>query len=139
MAIVDPHIKIDSSYRVHNEIQSRDLYVKNKDGGDFEGWCWPGKRHDSATSITKKSCLYSFINTIGNDPIKKKIKKISLAFISNVPHSPFGTCHHLGSTGYPDFTNPEMRALWAGMFAYDKYEVSAVDTAVIDTNLHLHK
>lgn len=28
-----------------------------------------------------------------------------------------------GSTGYPDFTNPEMRALWVRMFAYDQYEV----------------
>lgn len=43
MAIVDPHIKIESSYKLHDEIHARDLYVKNKDGGNFEGWCWPGK------------------------------------------------------------------------------------------------
>uniref|UniRef100_A0A8C7ZAV1 Glucosidase II alpha subunit b n=1 Tax=Oryzias sinensis TaxID=183150 RepID=A0A8C7ZAV1_9TELE len=42
VAIVDPHIKIDSNYKIHNEIRSRGFYVKNKDGGDYEGWCWPG-------------------------------------------------------------------------------------------------
>uniref|UniRef100_A0A3B4EFU1 Neutral alpha-glucosidase AB n=1 Tax=Pygocentrus nattereri TaxID=42514 RepID=A0A3B4EFU1_PYGNA len=70
VAIVDPHIKVDSGYKIHSEIRARDLYVKNKDGGDYEGWCWPG------------------------------------------------------NSGYPDFTNPEMRAWWASMFAYDKYEGS---------------
>ncbi|XP_053304771.1 neutral alpha-glucosidase AB isoform X2 [Spea bombifrons] len=42
VAIVDPHIKIDGGYRIHNEIRSHGFYVKNKDGGDYEGWCWPG-------------------------------------------------------------------------------------------------
>ncbi|XP_068596792.1 neutral alpha-glucosidase AB [Brachionichthys hirsutus] len=42
VAIVDPHIKIDSNYKIHNEIRSRGFYIKNKDGGDYEGWCWPG-------------------------------------------------------------------------------------------------
>ncbi|XP_067293753.1 neutral alpha-glucosidase AB isoform X2 [Pseudorasbora parva] len=70
VAIVDPHIRVDSGYKIHNEIRSKDFYVKNKDGGDYEGWCWPG------------------------------------------------------NSGYPDFTNPEMRAWWASMFAYDQYEGS---------------
>uniref|UniRef100_A0A3P8YJ94 Neutral alpha-glucosidase AB n=1 Tax=Esox lucius TaxID=8010 RepID=A0A3P8YJ94_ESOLU len=42
VTIVDPHIKVDSSYKIHSEIRSRGYYVKNKDGGDYEGWCWPG-------------------------------------------------------------------------------------------------
>ncbi|XP_069501286.1 neutral alpha-glucosidase AB isoform X2 [Ambystoma mexicanum] len=42
VTIVDPHIKIDNSYRIHNEIRSRNFYVKTKDGNDYEGWCWPG-------------------------------------------------------------------------------------------------
>ncbi|KAL4660010.1 neutral alpha-glucosidase AB-like isoform X1 [Arapaima gigas] len=42
VAIVDPHIKVDSGYKIHKEIHSKNLYVKNKDGGDYEGWCWPG-------------------------------------------------------------------------------------------------
>ncbi|XP_051957222.1 neutral alpha-glucosidase AB-like [Xyrauchen texanus] len=70
VAIVDPHIKVDSGYKIHNEISSKNFYVKNKDGGDYEGWCWPG------------------------------------------------------NSGYPDFTNPEMRVWWSSMFAYDQYEGS---------------
>ncbi|XP_053575926.1 neutral alpha-glucosidase AB isoform X2 [Bombina bombina] len=42
VAIVDPHIKIDNNYRIHNEIRSRNFFVKTKDGSDYEGWCWPG-------------------------------------------------------------------------------------------------
>lgn len=34
--------------------------------------------------------------------------------------------HLTGNSGYPDFTNPEMRAWWASMFAYDQYEVKAL-------------
>uniref|UniRef100_V9KDE4 Neutral alpha-glucosidase AB n=1 Tax=Callorhinchus milii TaxID=7868 RepID=V9KDE4_CALMI len=70
VSIVDPHIKIDTDYKIHNAIQSKNFYVKTKDGNDYEGWCWPG------------------------------------------------------SAGYPDFTNPEMRAWWSSMFAYDQYEGS---------------
>lgn len=44
VAIVDPHIKVDSDYKIHSEIRSKNLYVKNKDGGDYEGWCWPGAK-----------------------------------------------------------------------------------------------
>ncbi|XP_052868075.1 neutral alpha-glucosidase AB [Anopheles cruzii] len=40
--IIDPHIKRDSGYFFHNECTDMGLYVKNKDGGDYEGWCWPG-------------------------------------------------------------------------------------------------
>jgi len=43
VTIVDPHIKRDSSYYVHNELTSKSLYIKKPDGKtDFEGWCWPG-------------------------------------------------------------------------------------------------
>ncbi|XP_063237643.1 neutral alpha-glucosidase AB [Bacillus rossius redtenbacheri] len=40
--IVDPHIKRDSNYFLHNDAESNGFYVKTKDGKDFEGWCWPG-------------------------------------------------------------------------------------------------
>eukprot|EP00088_Acartia_fossae_P032112 TRINITY_DN3291_c0_g1_i2.p1 TRINITY_DN3291_c0_g1~~TRINITY_DN3291_c0_g1_i2.p1 ORF type:complete len:896 (-),score=202.34 TRINITY_DN3291_c0_g1_i2:157-2844(-) len=42
VTIVDPHIKKDSGYWVHNDLTSKGLYTKNSDGGDYEGWCWPG-------------------------------------------------------------------------------------------------
>ncbi|XP_058161281.1 neutral alpha-glucosidase AB isoform X2 [Dasypus novemcinctus] len=42
VTIVDPHIKVDSGYRVHEELRNQGLYVKTRDGLDYEGWCWPG-------------------------------------------------------------------------------------------------
>jgi len=42
VTIVDPHIKKDQGYWVHTELKSLGLYVKNKEGNDYEGWCWPG-------------------------------------------------------------------------------------------------
>lgn len=43
VAIVDPHIKVDSGYKIHNELTAKNFYVKSKDGRDYEGWCWPGQ------------------------------------------------------------------------------------------------
>ncbi|XP_058442843.1 neutral alpha-glucosidase AB [Malaya genurostris] len=40
--IIDPHIKRDGSYFFHNDCTDRGYYIKNKDGNDYEGWCWPG-------------------------------------------------------------------------------------------------
>lgn len=40
--IIDPHIKRDGSYYFHNDCTDRGYYTKNKDGKDYEGWCWPG-------------------------------------------------------------------------------------------------
>lgn len=37
VTIVDPHIKRDPEYRVFKEAEDRGLYVKNKEGADFDG------------------------------------------------------------------------------------------------------
>mmetsp|Transcript_30849 Transcript_30849/g.69275 ORF Transcript_30849/g.69275 Transcript_30849/m.69275 type:complete len:938 (-) Transcript_30849:398-3211(-) len=42
VTIIDPHLKRDDSYYIHSEATAKGLYVKNKDGGDYDGWCWPG-------------------------------------------------------------------------------------------------
>ncbi|XP_014235159.1 neutral alpha-glucosidase AB isoform X1 [Trichogramma pretiosum] len=42
VVIIDPHIKRDSSYFVHNDATNNGYYVKHRDGKDYEGWCWPG-------------------------------------------------------------------------------------------------
>lgn len=110
MAIVDPHVKIESSFKLHDEIHSQDLYVKNKDGGNFEGWCWPGKKLNNAT-VWKQDRPF----------LARQMGEFLARFHSFLSILPFWHC--LGSTGYPDFTNPEMRDLWAKMFAYDQYEV----------------
>lgn len=42
VTIVDPHIKRDPAYHIHKEATEKHLYIRNKDGADFDGWCWPG-------------------------------------------------------------------------------------------------
>lgn len=42
VVIIDPHIKRDNGYFLHDDATEKGYYVKNKDGNDFEGWCWPG-------------------------------------------------------------------------------------------------
>ncbi|KAF2893060.1 hypothetical protein ILUMI_13106 [Ignelater luminosus] len=42
VVIIDPHIKREGGYFLHEEALANDYYVKNKDGSVYEGWCWPG-------------------------------------------------------------------------------------------------
>ncbi|KAF2021384.1 glycoside hydrolase family 31 protein [Aaosphaeria arxii CBS 175.79] len=42
VVIIDPHIKNTDSYPVIDELKKKDLAVKNKEGNQYEGWCWPG-------------------------------------------------------------------------------------------------
>lgn len=59
---MDPHIKVDSNYKIHNEIRNKGFYIKNKDGGDYEGWCWPGKK--LPTLHHQKMCDNAFVNVL---------------------------------------------------------------------------
>ncbi|CAM9381579.1 unnamed protein product [Pylaiella littoralis] len=43
VTIVDPHMKRDPNYAIHKEATAKGLYIKDKDGNDFDGWCWPGQ------------------------------------------------------------------------------------------------
>lgn len=42
VTIADPHIKVDSAYFLYKEAESNGYFVKNKDGSNYEGHCWPG-------------------------------------------------------------------------------------------------
>ncbi|XP_025103603.1 neutral alpha-glucosidase AB-like isoform X3 [Pomacea canaliculata] len=42
VTIVDPHLKRDDNFKVYAEGRDKGLFVKTKDGQDFDGWCWPG-------------------------------------------------------------------------------------------------
>lgn len=42
VTIVDPHLKVDMGYSVYSEAKNLGFFVKDKDGKDFEGHCWPG-------------------------------------------------------------------------------------------------
>jgi len=45
VTIVDPHIKKDSGYWVYSDLTDKDLWVKTKDGNNYDGWCWPGSSY----------------------------------------------------------------------------------------------
>uniref|UniRef100_A0A8C5IRG5 GANC glucosidase n=1 Tax=Junco hyemalis TaxID=40217 RepID=A0A8C5IRG5_JUNHY len=42
VVIVDPHIKIDPSYTLYAQAKEKGYFVKDRNGKDFEGICWPG-------------------------------------------------------------------------------------------------
>jgi len=42
VTIIDPHIKRDDSYNIYHEAKAKDLFIKNKNGNEYDGWCWPG-------------------------------------------------------------------------------------------------
>ncbi|QQP48932.1 Putative maltase glucoamylase [Caligus rogercresseyi] len=72
VTIVDPHIKKDSDYWVHQELTSLGLYTKNLEGKDYEGWCWPGASYyPDFLNLPPKSTLQNstlWINTVFNGP-----------------------------------------------------------------------
>lgn len=39
IVIIDPHIKREAGYFVHEDATEQGLYVKDKDGKDYEGKC----------------------------------------------------------------------------------------------------
>lgn len=41
--LVDPHLKATSSYFAYKEASDKGLLVKNKDGGEYNDNCWPGR------------------------------------------------------------------------------------------------
>jgi alpha 1,3-glucosidase len=52
VTIIDPHIKRSETYSVHRDAVEKDLYVKNENGTDYEGLCWPG--HSSWLDFSRK-------------------------------------------------------------------------------------
>ena len=42
ITIIDPHIKRDTGYPVFNEGVEQHMFVKTKEGSDYDGFCWSG-------------------------------------------------------------------------------------------------
>lgn len=42
VAIVDPHIKRVEDFYIYKEAKDLGILLKNKDGSEYEGWCWTG-------------------------------------------------------------------------------------------------
>ncbi|PKU36957.1 hypothetical protein llap_12739 [Limosa lapponica baueri] len=51
VVIVDPHIKVDPTYTLYSQAKDKGYFVKDRNGKDFEGICWPGS-----------SCYLDFTN-----------------------------------------------------------------------------
>ncbi|KAF6002954.1 hypothetical protein F1559_001367 [Cyanidiococcus yangmingshanensis] len=46
VTIVDPHVKAEQGYELHERARQHRWYIRTPDGqADYEGWCWPGKSH----------------------------------------------------------------------------------------------
>ncbi|OCT68743.1 neutral alpha-glucosidase C [Xenopus laevis] len=56
VVISDPHIKVDPDYSLYSQAKARGYFVKDRDGQDFEGNCWPGT-----------SCYLDFTNPAVRD------------------------------------------------------------------------
>jgi mannosyl-oligosaccharide alpha-1,3-glucosidase len=42
VTIIDPHIKVDTTYSVFKDAKAFGYFVKSREDGDYEGHCWPG-------------------------------------------------------------------------------------------------
>uniref|UniRef100_A0A8D0GCZ1 Glucosidase alpha, neutral C n=1 Tax=Sphenodon punctatus TaxID=8508 RepID=A0A8D0GCZ1_SPHPU len=42
VAIIDPHVKVDPTYAIYSQAKKEGYFVKDREGKDFEGICWPG-------------------------------------------------------------------------------------------------
>ncbi|XP_075048690.1 neutral alpha-glucosidase C [Mixophyes fleayi] len=42
VVISDPHIKVDPNYILYTEAKEKEYFVKDRNGRDYEGSCWPG-------------------------------------------------------------------------------------------------
>ncbi|KFP30782.1 Neutral alpha-glucosidase C, partial [Colius striatus] len=42
VVIIDPHIKVDPMYTLYSQAKDKGYFVKDRNGKDFEGICWPG-------------------------------------------------------------------------------------------------
>ena len=42
VTIVDPHLKRESGYHIYDGARAAGHLVQDKDGNEFDGWCWPG-------------------------------------------------------------------------------------------------
>lgn len=49
VVIVDPHVKIDPTYSLYSQAKDKGYFVKDRNGQDFEGICWPGKKNTVST------------------------------------------------------------------------------------------
>ncbi|GJQ88227.1 hypothetical protein Trydic_g13218 [Trypoxylus dichotomus] len=66
VVIIDPHVKVEEGYFVYDTANANGYFVKNPDGSNFEGDCWPGLssywNFHNPNALNWYSSLYSFDN-----------------------------------------------------------------------------
>ncbi|ORY06296.1 hypothetical protein K493DRAFT_252011 [Basidiobolus meristosporus CBS 931.73] len=74
VTIVDPHIKREDNYYIFEEAKKNDLFIKNSDGSDFDGWCWPGS--SSWVDFTNPAAREWLIEQFGLDKYKHSTESL---------------------------------------------------------------
>lgn len=91
VTIIDPHIKRHTGYSIYDEATAQGLFVKDQDGNDFDGWCWPGTANELSSAPAAGAVCVAHPAPVA------------------------------GSSSWVDFTNPAAREWWASKFALDAY------------------
>ncbi|PVU96997.1 hypothetical protein BB561_000826 [Smittium simulii] len=71
--VVDPHIKTDPGYSISKTAAQNNHFIKNKNGKDFKGWCWPGDSNwvdyfnpESLQWVSEQYSFKNYHNTTSN-------------------------------------------------------------------------
>lgn len=97
VTIVDPHVKRDDNYYLHKEATALNYYVKDSNGKDFDGWCWPGASSylDMLSPIVRSwwATKFSYSNYVGSTPILHIWNDMNEPSVFNGPEVLFSTPH----------------------------------------------
>ncbi|XP_043931310.1 neutral alpha-glucosidase AB [Protopterus annectens] len=122
VSIVDPHIKIDNGYVVHEKLRIKKYYTKNKDGNDYEGWCWPGSV--AYPDFTNPEMRSWWANMFSYDKYEGSMENLFVWNDMNEPsvfNGPEVTMHkdaiHFGDWEHRDIHN--LYAFYVGMSTYE--------------------
>ncbi|KAJ3152518.1 hypothetical protein HDU89_001207 [Geranomyces variabilis] len=72
VTIIDPHIKRDDNFPISKGFKDKGMFIKDKDGNDFDGWCWPGSSnwidYTDEKARANWADMFSFANYKGSTP-----------------------------------------------------------------------
>lgn len=65
VTIIDPHVKRDKEYAVHQAAENNKYYVMTPEGKSYEGWCWPGSSsyYDFTSPVAREAWAARFSPT----------------------------------------------------------------------------
>lgn len=62
VTIIDPHVKRDKNYAVHQAAEDNKYYVTTPEGKSYDGWCWPGSSsyYDFTSPVAREAWAARF-------------------------------------------------------------------------------